>query len=118
MTAVLPITVRDLSFRPGGRIVLDRLDATITSAGITALIGPNGAGKSVTLRIIDGLLQPDDGTIRFGNRLFAALWSAQHVQSVEVTWDEQVALEDRAATGLRLLGRRLARSAQMLTGCR
>ncbi|HKH54762.1 MAG TPA: phosphate ABC transporter ATP-binding protein [Propionibacteriaceae bacterium] len=69
MTAVLPITVRDLSFRPGGRIVLDRLDATITSAGITALIGPNGAGKSVTLRIIDGLLQPDDGTIRFGNRL-------------------------------------------------
>ena len=69
MSAILPITVRNLSFRPDGRIVLDRLNATITTAGITAVIGPNGAGKSVMLRIIDGLLQPDDGTIRFGTRL-------------------------------------------------
>jgi tungstate transport system ATP-binding protein len=69
MSAILPINVRNLSFRPGGRIVLDRLHATITSDGITALMGPNGVGKSVTLRIIDGLLQPDEGTIRFGNRL-------------------------------------------------
>lgn len=68
MSAVLPIAIRDLSFRPGGRIVLNRLNATITTVGITALIGPNGAGKSVTLRIIDGLLQPDSGTIGFGNR--------------------------------------------------
>jgi tungstate transport system ATP-binding protein len=69
MSAVLPITLRDVSFTPGGRLVLDRLNATITTAGITAVIGPNGAGKSVTLRIIDGLLQPDAGTIRFGTRL-------------------------------------------------
>ncbi len=69
MSAIVPITVRNLSFRPGGRIVLDGLNATITTAGVTAVIGPNGAGKSVMLRIIDGLLRPDDGTIRFGNRL-------------------------------------------------
>ena len=68
MSAVLPIAIRDLSFRPGSRMVLNRLNATITTVGITALIGPNGAGKSVTLRIIDGLLQPDSGTIGFGNR--------------------------------------------------
>ena len=68
MSTVLPIAIRDLSFRPGGRIVLNRLDATINTSGITALIGPNGAGKSVTLRIIDGLLQPDSGTIAFGDR--------------------------------------------------
>ena len=69
MTALLPITLRDLSFRPRGRIVLNRLNATITSTGITALVGPNGAGKSVTLRIIDGVLQADGGTVRFGRRL-------------------------------------------------
>ncbi len=68
MSGVLPIAIRDLSFRPGSRMVLNRLNATITTVGITALIGPNGAGKSVTLRIIDGLLQPDSGTIGFGNR--------------------------------------------------
>jgi tungstate transport system ATP-binding protein len=32
-------------------------------------VGPNGAGKSVTLRLIDGLLRPDGGSIRFGDRL-------------------------------------------------
>lgn len=68
MNSVLPIAIKDLSFRPGGRTVLNRLDATIKTAGITALIGPNGAGKSVTLRIIDGLLQPDSGNIAFGDR--------------------------------------------------
>ncbi len=66
MSEILPISLDGLSFRPTGRTVLDGLSATITSRGITAIIGPNGAGKSVSLRIIDGLLQPDAGTIRFG----------------------------------------------------
>jgi tungstate transport system ATP-binding protein len=65
MSGILPISITGLSFRPGGRVVLDRLSATIASRGITALIGPNGAGKSVTLRILDGLLRPDEGAIAF-----------------------------------------------------
>jgi len=31
---------------------------------ITGLLGPNGAGKTTTLRMLYGLLLPDDGTIR------------------------------------------------------
>ena len=65
MSEVLPISLRGLCFRPGGRTVLDGLSATITSRGITAMIGPNGAGKSVTLRVLDGLLERDSGSIRF-----------------------------------------------------
>jgi tungstate transport system ATP-binding protein len=60
------IVLDGVSFRPGGRMVLDRLDAVIPPAGLTAIVGPNGAGKSVTLRLIDGLVRPDGGTIRFG----------------------------------------------------
>ena len=48
----------------GGRPILDRLTLDVPAGGITALIGPNGAGKSVTLRVIDGLLTPDSGTVR------------------------------------------------------
>ena len=73
MSGILPIAFVDVSFRPGGRIVLDRLGATILSRGVTAIIGPNGAGKSVTLRILDGLLQPDGGAIRFGDASPAAV---------------------------------------------
>ena len=68
MTGVLPVVLDDIGFRPGGRLVLDGLSARIVTSGITALIGPNGAGKSVTLRLIDGLLTPDRGAIRFHDR--------------------------------------------------
>ena len=68
MSAVLPIELRRLVFRASGRNVVDGLTATITSRGVTAIMGPNGAGKSVTLRLIDGLLEPSAGTISFGGR--------------------------------------------------
>ncbi|MDB5592151.1 ATP-binding cassette domain-containing protein [Enterovirga sp.] len=68
MSPALPIRIEGVSLRADGRAVLDGLSASIGSAGITAVIGPNGAGKSVTLRVIDGLLVPDSGRVRFGSR--------------------------------------------------
>jgi tungstate transport system ATP-binding protein len=68
MSAAVPIVLENLSFSPAGRRVIDGLSATIVTRGITAVIGPNGAGKSVTLRLMDGLLAADGGTIRFAER--------------------------------------------------
>jgi tungstate transport system ATP-binding protein len=58
------IDLIDLALARNGTIILDGLSARIPAAGITALIGPNGAGKSATLRVVDGLLAPDAGSIR------------------------------------------------------
>ena len=66
--SALPIVMHELVFRPDGRCVIDGLSATIASHGVTAIIGPNGAGKSVTLRLLDRLIEPDSGSIRFGER--------------------------------------------------
>jgi tungstate transport system ATP-binding protein len=66
---MVPIHIENLFFRPQGRIVIDGLSAAIRPEGVTAIVGPNGAGKSVTLRLIDGLLRPDGGSVRFGDRL-------------------------------------------------
>ena len=66
MSPALPIVIDGLVFAAGGRTILDGLSARIETSGITAIVGPNGAGKSVTLRILDGLLAPSAGTIRFG----------------------------------------------------
>jgi ABC-2 type transport system ATP-binding protein len=45
------------------RPAVDGIDLTIASGEFYALLGPNGAGKTTTLRMISGLLLPDNGTI-------------------------------------------------------
>jgi ABC-2 type transport system ATP-binding protein len=45
------------------RPAVDRLDLTVRIGEFYALLGPNGAGKTTTLRMVAGLLRPDEGSI-------------------------------------------------------
>ncbi|MBU1305499.1 MAG: ABC transporter ATP-binding protein [Alphaproteobacteria bacterium] len=45
------------------RKVVDDLDLTVRAGEFYALLGPNGAGKTTILRMVAGLLQPDQGEI-------------------------------------------------------
>ena len=62
------IRLDGVSLARDGRRILDGLSLEIAARSVTALVGPNGAGKSVTLRVIDGLLRPDSGTVRIAGR--------------------------------------------------
>ncbi|MBQ5952055.1 MAG: ABC transporter ATP-binding protein [Lachnospiraceae bacterium] len=42
---------------------VDNLNMDIADGKITGFIGPNGAGKTTTLKIITGILEPDEGTV-------------------------------------------------------
>ena len=46
-----------------GRPAVDGLDLTIRRGEFYMLLGPNGAGKTTTLRMVSGLLKPDEGSI-------------------------------------------------------
>ncbi|XZE52397.1 ATP-binding cassette domain-containing protein [Planctomycetaceae bacterium SH139] len=47
---------------PSGRIrAVDRVSFSVKPGEVYGLLGPNGAGKTTTLRMILGLLQPDQG---------------------------------------------------------
>ena len=46
-----------------GRPVLQNISMQLVQGEITTLIGPNGAGKSTLVKLILGLLSPDNGTI-------------------------------------------------------
>jgi ABC-2 type transport system ATP-binding protein len=43
---------------------IDRLSLFVRSGERVAFIGPNGAGKSTTLKILAGILRPDEGHVR------------------------------------------------------
>jgi ABC-2 type transport system ATP-binding protein len=42
---------------------VDNLSLTISDGSITAFIGPNGAGKTTTLKMMTGILKPDQGEV-------------------------------------------------------
>jgi ABC-2 type transport system ATP-binding protein len=46
-----------------GRPAVDGLDLSVGEGEFFALLGPNGAGKTTTLRMVAGLLKPDEGSI-------------------------------------------------------
>ncbi len=63
------LSLRAVSFRPNGRTVLDAVGFEWNEeVRVCALIGPNGSGKSVLLRTAHGLLEPDEGEVRFEGR--------------------------------------------------
>jgi len=44
--------------------VLQNVSMTVNRGEITTIIGPNGAGKSSLVRVILGLITPDQGNIK------------------------------------------------------
>jgi ABC-2 type transport system ATP-binding protein len=55
------IDVRRLTKRYGGRAVVDDFSITVGRGQIFGFLGPNGSGKTTTIRMLCGLLVPDEG---------------------------------------------------------
>lgn len=55
------ISVRGLTKIYGDRAVVDHLDMEVPAGTIYGFLGPNGSGKTTTIRMMCGLLVPDDG---------------------------------------------------------
>ena len=54
----------DLAKSFGSTHAVAGLRVTVPAGSVTALLGPNGAGKSTTLRLAEGFISPDRGSIR------------------------------------------------------
>ena len=55
------IEVRNLVKRFGDKTVVDHVTMTVAEGEIVGFLGPNGSGKTTTIRIMCGLLTPDQG---------------------------------------------------------
>ena len=58
------LEIRGLRKKYGNFQALDGLDLEIPKGELFGFVGPNGAGKTTTLKIVAGLLAPDEGEVR------------------------------------------------------
>jgi ABC-2 type transport system ATP-binding protein len=60
----LAIETCDLTRRFDSGVALDHLTLEVAPGEVLALLGPNGAGKTTTVRLLNGVLAPDEGWAR------------------------------------------------------
>ena len=53
----------NISVRLGGTVILDGATAALPPGARVGMIGRNGAGKSTLMKVIAGMLEPDDGSV-------------------------------------------------------
>ena len=64
------IDCENVGFHYGHSTVLENINLQVKAGEFWALIGPNGSGKSTLIKIILGLLNPDEGTVKlFGESI-------------------------------------------------
>jgi ABC-2 type transport system ATP-binding protein len=56
------IEVRDLTKNYGEITAVNHINFKVRKGEIFGFLGPNGAGKTTTIRILTGVIKPDDGT--------------------------------------------------------
>ena len=108
------LEVEDVTKRFRGVVAVDGVSLRVHRGEMVSLIGPNGAGKSTTFNCLSGLLEPDQGRVRFdGHDLLATppheralLGVGRTFQTVQLfgdlsVWDNLlVAAQSRGVTGM------------------
>jgi ABC-2 type transport system ATP-binding protein len=62
------IEINGLTKRYGSLVALNKLSLNVKHNTIHGFLGPNGAGKTTTIKILVGLLEPDEGIVKIFDR--------------------------------------------------
>ncbi|MCW3845863.1 ABC transporter ATP-binding protein [Sphingomonas sp. LB-2] len=78
----MDLNVRDLEVSLGARKVLRGVSANLTAGRITAILGPNGSGKTTLVKSLAGLIEPDAGSVRYGEKLLTRIDLAERAKTI------------------------------------
>jgi glucose-6-phosphate 1-dehydrogenase len=94
-------TLADLDLPRGSRIVVEKPFGTdLESAQQLNRLLHDSFDEDAVFRVDHFLMKQTIQNIlglRFANRIFEMLWNRDHIERIEITWDETVALESRAS---------------------
>ena len=71
--SLILLEAENLSKAFGGVQAIRQVSFTLSQGEILGLIGPNGSGKTTLFNLINGLLKPDTGRIRFSGKDITAM---------------------------------------------
>ncbi len=86
------LTARDLVLAPGGQVLVEGLNLSVTAGQCWGILGPNGAGKSTLLRVLAGLEAPAAGSVTLDGRALAAWSPRARARRLGVLFQEPEAL--------------------------
>jgi ATP-binding cassette ChvD family protein len=84
------IEVEGLKKAMGDKLLIENLSFSLPPGGIVGVIGPNGAGKSTLFRMLTGQLQPDEGSVTYGDTVQLAYvdQSRDALDGKKTVWEE------------------------------
>jgi D-xylose transport system ATP-binding protein len=100
------LEMRDVEKRFGATLALDRVSLELYECEILALLGDNGAGKSTLIKILSGVVRPDDGEIRIdGDRVDISSPHRARELGIETVYQDLALFDNFNATGNFYAGR-------------
>ncbi len=97
MIIPVKIEVLNLTKHFGDQVAVNRINLTVTPGEILGFLGPNGAGKTTAIRMMCGLLKPDQGEVLFNGHTMQHFPGGKSLLGVcpqeNVHWERLTCLE-------------------------
>ncbi len=99
------IALRDATIAIGGRTLLERIDAHVSSGEFVAVLGPNGVGKTTLLHAIAGLGHPSSGSISVDGAEIGKMGPAQRARRVGFVTSDEILMDALLVRDVVAIGR-------------
>jgi len=99
------IKVHTIKVAYDGIVALDGLSLSMAGGEFVGLIGPNGCGKSTLVRVISGIMRPDQGSVELYNRPLAEMTRNEIARTVAIVPQESHFFLDFSCLDVVLMGR-------------
>jgi cobalamin transport system ATP-binding protein len=106
----MSLTIEHVSFKydahhAAGAFALHDVSVALQRRSLTGLLGPNGCGKTTLLRLMAGVLQPDQGEVALNGRSLRGIPRRELARQVAVVPQETHPAFDYSVLEMTLMGR-------------